>query len=108
MREFNSDSDVWEIIDLIVDETEEANANGGSFNIGESVSAQLSFFSCKNVILDSKSQKDIARYIYSKDFGVPPYKGSYGDQPQKWVEKSWAIKNLIDRQKSKAMKNGNT
>jgi hypothetical protein len=55
---------------------------------------------------DAQSQKDISRYIYCRDNNVPPYPGNYGDQPQKWIEKSFVIKNLIQKEKAKAMKNG--
>jgi|TARA_R100000049_G_C1913296_1_gene60136 hypothetical protein len=106
VRIFTSDKDVWDVIDLLIDETEQANYEGKSFNIAESVMAQLPFFACNNLILNKDAQKDISRYIYSKDFGISPYKGSYGEQPQRWIEKSFTIKNLIERQKSKAMKNG--
>jgi len=106
MRTFNSDKDVWDIIHLIIEETEEANSNGSTFNTAESVMAQLPFFACTNIMLDKDSQKDIARYIYSKDFGISPYQGSYGEQPSKWVEKSFLLKNLLERQKAKAQNNG--
>jgi len=103
MRTFTSDKDVWDVIDLIIEETK--NMEGQKFNIAGSVSAQLPFFACKNLILDKQAQKDIARFIYSKDFGTPPYKGTYGDQPARWIEKSFLLKNLIERQKAKAMEN---
>ena len=106
MWTFTSDEDVWNVIDLLIEETKEANREGKNFNIAESVMAQLPFFACNNLILNKDAQKDISRYIYSKDFGISPYKGSYGEQPQRWIEKSFTIKNLIERQKSKAMKNG--
>ena len=108
MRIFTSDKDVWDVIDLLIDETEQANYEGKSFNIAESVMEQLPFFACNNLILNKESQADIARFIYSRDFNIPPYKGSYGDQPSKWIEKSFTIKNLLERQKSKAMKHGTT
>lgn len=53
-------------------------------------------------MLDKEAQKDIARYIYSKDFGISPYKGSYGEQPSRWIEKSFLLKNLLRRQENKA------
>ena len=81
---------------------------GSDFNIAESIMAQLPFFACNNVLLTREAQKDIARFVYSRDFGIPPYKGSYGEQPQRWVEKSFILKNLLERQKSKAIKNGTT
>ena len=105
-RHFTSDSEVWQIIDLIIKETEQSNDEGSSFNIAESVMAQLPFFACKNIMLDRESQQDIARFMYSKQFNIPPYSGSYGEQPKKWVEKSFLLNNLIERQKAKAMKHG--
>jgi len=106
MRTLTSDDEVFEVIDLIIEETKEANSKGGSFNIGESVMVQLPFFACNNIFLNKESQKDIARFVYSRDFGISPYKGSYGEQPAKWVAKSFLLKNLLERQKSKAIKNG--
>ena len=106
MRTFTSDKDVYEVIDLIIEETKEVNLKGGSFNIGESVMAQLPFFACNNILLDRESQKDIARFVYSRDFNISPYQGSYGDQPSKWIEKSFLLKNLLERQKAKAQSNG--
>ena len=106
MRHFTSDSEVWQIIDLVVKEVEQSNDEGSSFNIAESVMVQLPFFACKNIMLDRESQQDIARFMYSKQFNIPPYSGSYGEQPKKWVEKSFMLNNLIERQKAKAMKHG--
>ena len=83
-------------------ETEIENEKGKDFNIAESVMAQLPFFACTNIMLNKTSQKDISRFVYSTDFHISPYKGSYGDQPKKWVEKSFLIKNLMERQKGKA------
>lgn len=101
-REFNSDRDVWDVIKLLIKETQEINEEKGkSFIESKSVMAQLPFFSCTNIVLDEKAQKDIARYIYCNDFGISPYQGSYGDQPKKWVDKSFLIKKLMNNQKPK-------
>ena len=94
------------VIDLVVEETKEANEKGGTFNIAESIMAQLPFFACQNLFLTKESQKDISRFVYSKDFGISPYKGSYGEQPSKWVAKSFLLKTLLERQKSKAINYG--
>ena len=106
MQSFTSDADVWRVVDLLIEETKQANLEGNSFHIPSAVMAQLSFFACSNIMLDKQAQKDIARYIYSKEFGISPYPGSYGDQPKVWIEKSFLIKNLIERQKAKVIKNG--
>jgi hypothetical protein len=105
-RMFTSNDDVKAIMELLVDEVKENNAKGSSFNIAESVVKQLPFFACPNVLLNSQAQKDISRYVYSQQFGINPYKGTYGEQPQKWVEKSFLIKSIIERKKSEAMNNG--
>ena len=105
-RHFTSNDDVWLVIDLLTKETEQQNTEGRSFNIAESIMAQLPFFACGNIMLDKEAQKDISRYMYSKQFQISPYSGSYGEQPKKWVEKSFLLNNLIERQKAKAMKNG--
>ena len=103
---FTSDEDVWTVIELIKKETKQHTEEGTNFNIAESVMAQLPFFACTNMMLDSKSQKDIARFMYARQFKISPYKGSYGEQPKKWVEKSFLLTNLIERQKAKPIKNG--
>jgi len=105
-RTFTSKDDVWGVIDLIIAETKEENEKGSSFNIASSVMAQLPFFACSNVIMDQKAQQDISRFMYVRNFNVPAYNGSYGEQPKKWVEKSFLLNNLIERQKAKAMKDG--
>ena len=105
-RMFTSNEDVEAIMELLVDEVKENNAKGSSFNIAESVVKQLPFFACPNVLLNSQAQKDISRYVYSQQFGINPYKGTYGEQPYKWVEKSFLIKSIIERKKSEAMNNG--
>jgi len=105
-RMFTSNEDVEAIMELLVDEVKENNAKGSSFNIAESVVKQLPFFACPNVLLNSQAQKDISRYVYSQQFGISPYKGTYGEQPYKWVEKSFLIKKVIERKKAEAMNNG--
>ena len=105
-RTFTSDEDVWDVIRLLIDETQEHIEEGSNLHIAESVMAQLPFFSCKNIILDEDAQKDISRFMYARQFKISPYKGSYGEQPKKWVEKSFMLTHIIERQKAKAIKNG--
>ena len=105
-RTFSSKSDVNNVIALLIEEVKERNKEGRSFNVAESVVKQLPFFTCPNVLLDKQAQKDISRYLYSSNFGVLPYSGSYGSHPNKWIEKSFLIKNIIDRKKSEAVNNG--
>ena len=60
------------------------------------VSEQLPFFCCPNHILDFKCQKDISKYIYCKEVGIPPHDGEYGIQPNLWVDKFWTIKQNLN------------
>jgi hypothetical protein len=55
----------------------------------------LPFFCCKNVVQSREIQKDIERYVYCEQFNIPPYSGSYGDQPAKWVDRAFIIKNAL-------------
>jgi hypothetical protein len=86
---------VWEIIDLLIEEVHENNKKGKEFDVAQSINAQLPFFTCKNIIFDKDTQKDIQRYVYCTDNNVPPYKGAYDDQPALWVDKYFAIKEAF-------------
>ena len=111
-KEFKSDKDVWDVIDLIIEETKELNAKGNEFDIVSSVQAQLSFFACKNIIQTKEDQKDIRRYVYCEKFNVPAYPGSYGEQQHLWVEKAFVIRNafakLEKKQINKVKQDGKT
>ena len=105
-RPFTSYEEVWHVIRLLIDETQEHIEEGSNLHIAESVMAQLPFFACSNMIIDENAQKDISRFIYEKQFKISPYKGSYGEQPKKWIEKSFLLNHLLERQKAKVIKNG--
>ena len=105
-RMFTSKEDIMSVVSLLVKEVKESNQKGNGFNIGESVMSQLPFFACKNVMIDIDANRDISRFVYSRDFNVPAYSGSYGNQPKRWIEKTFLLNNLIERQKSKVMNNG--
>tara|TARA_B100000902_G_C27254639_1_gene887151 strand:+ start:373 stop:744 length:372 start_codon:yes stop_codon:yes gene_type:complete len=101
-RTFNSDKDVWEVVDLIIEETKEFNAKEGKqFDIEASVQAQLPFFCCKNRFYKKEFQKDIQRYLYCEKFGISPYKGDYGKQPCLWVDKVFVLKKAFAKLESK-------
>ena len=106
IRKFESEEDVWEIIDLLIEEAKEFNEKGKSFDVAKSVNAQLPFFCCKNVIHDREIQKDIERYVYSEQFGIPPYPGSYGEQPAKWVDRAFIIKNALAKKQKDQIEDG--
>ena len=44
VRTFKNDEQVWEIIDLLIEEAKEYNAKGKEFDIAKSINAQLPFF----------------------------------------------------------------
>lgn len=107
---FESDEDVWKVIDLIIEEINESNSKGNEFDIVPSIQAQLPFFTCSNAVHSKKDQKDIQRYLYCEKFNVPAYKGSYGEQPCLWVDKAFVIRNafakLEKKQINKAKQDG--
>ena len=98
---FKKDSEVWDIVEKIIEETKEVNENmGKSFDIANSVLKQLPFFACKNIIFKHEHQEDISKYLYCKDFSIPAYSGSYGDQPYRWVKKAMLIKNALQKREN--------
>ena len=105
-RTFTSSDEVWDVIRLLIDETKQHIKEGSNLHIAKSVMAQLPFFACTNIMLNENAQKDISRFMYARQFRISPYKGSYGEQPKKWVEKSFMLTHIIERQKAKAIKNG--
>jgi len=65
---------------------------GTEFDITQSINAQLPFFTCRNIFIDKGIQRDIKRYVYCKDLGVSPYKGSFNEHPAIWIDKYFLIK----------------
>lgn len=108
--EFKTEEDVWKVIDLIIEETNELNSKGNEFDIVSSVQAQLPFFTCSNVFYNKEDIKDMNRYLYCEKFNIPAYPGSYGDQPCLWVDKAFSIRNAFARKEKiqidKAKQNG--
>ena len=101
-REFKSDEDVWEVINLIIEETKEFNVeNNKDFDIGDSVYSQLPFFGCRNILINNEIQQDIQRSIYCEKFSISPYDGDYGKQPYLWVEKAFLIRKYLAKLESK-------
>ena len=111
-RRFDNIEDVWDVVNLIIEETEQANEKtGNNFDIGNSLINQIPFFACNNIFFDHNIQKDIEKYLYCEKFNVPPYKGAYEDQPAMWVRKTFAIKSAIAKKEKRdidvARKNSN-
>ena len=107
MTTFSCDEDIYDIVKLLIKETEEMNERGKSFDVALSVSKQLPFFCCNNRFYDNVSQRAIEQYVYCKDFGISPYKGSYGDQPKKWVDKMFLIKKALAKREESMMNKQN-
>ena len=57
---------------------------------------------------DRGMQKDIERYIYSEQFSISPYPGSYGDQPAKWVDRAFIIKGALAKKQKDQIDAGNS
>ena len=106
-RTFSCEQDVWDVVDLIIEETKEMNEKTGkSFSPSSSVKSQLPFFACNNIIFDKEFQQDIERYIYCDNFKTPAYSGSYDEQPALWVQKSFIIKKALNKIQNKAIEDG--
>ena len=100
--EITSNQDVWKVIDLIIEETEQFNIeNSKDFDISESVYSQMPFFACRNILFSRKIQKDIERYLYCEKFNVSPYDGDYGKQPYLWVQKTTLIRKYLAKLESR-------
>ena len=103
-RTFRNAEDVWNVVDLIVEETTEMNKkNNKNFDIVESIVSQIPFFSCSTHFFNWDVNNDIEKYVYCEKFNVPPHKGDFNDQPAKWVRRSFAIKTAIAKKEKKEM-----
>ena len=104
--------DVWAVANLIIEETTQiSQEQGKSFDVAESLVAQIAFFACPNQFMDSTSNTDIERYVYCEKFNIPPYEGSYDNQPAKWVRRAFAIRSALAKKEKKDIdvrKNTNT
>ena len=80
---------------------------GKSFDVPFSIAKQLPFFVCSNVLMKKEYQKDIGKYIFCNETSTPAYPGSYSDQPYRWIQIYFILKqafaqqqkNLIDKEK---------
>jgi len=106
-RTFTCKEDIHDIIKLLIKETEDFNSKGKSFDVALSVSKQLPFFSCMNILYNQEAQKDIEKYIYCKEFGISPYPGSFGQQPKRWVDIAFMIKKGLAKREQSMINNQN-
>ena len=66
-RIFNDMDDVWEVVDLVINETQEVNMQEGkSFDTTESLVAQIPFFACNNRFFSSSINSDIENIYTAK------------------------------------------
>ena len=95
-REFKSQDDVWAVIDLIAQETKEFNEEKGKeFDVAKSIATQIPFFACFNHVRDENHLKLMNKYIYCTETGTPAHSGDYGEQPARWVQYFFIIKNAM-------------
>ena len=95
-RTFKKVSDVWAVINLIVQETKKFNSTRDKqFDIAKSVISQIPFFTCINHIRNEKYLKLLTKYLYCTETNTPAYSGSYGEQPATWIEYFFIIKNAL-------------
>ena len=86
----------------MIEETERVNREQNrEFDITNSLLSKIPHFACPNVFRDIKIYRDIEKYLYCEKFNVPPYKGSYDEQPAMWVRKSFAIKSAIAKKEKR-------
>ena len=97
--EIKNIDDIWIYIRKLEIESWQLQKKGNNLTILTSIWDQLPFFLCINNILDNNVQKDISKYIFSKDSHVPIYPGSYGDWPSLWIQKHNAIKSAFNTRK---------
>ena len=94
--------DVWAVADLIIEETVQVNQEQNkSFDVAESLVSQIPFFACSNQFMDTSLNTDIERYMYCEKFNIPPYEGSYDNQPAKWVRRAFAIRKALAKKEKK-------
>ena len=95
-REFKSQDDVWVVIDLITQETKRFNDEiGKEFDVVKSIASLIPFFTCFNHIRDEKYLKLLNKYLYCTETRTPAHSGSYGEQPARWVQYFFIIKNAM-------------
>ena len=100
-REFKSQDDVWAVIDLIAQETKKFNKEQGKeFDLGKSIKSQIPFFTWFNHIRDEKYVKLLNKYLYCTETGTPAHNGSYGEQPSRWVQYFFIIKNAMAKKQN--------
>ena len=96
---FESKDDIWEVVDLLIEETNNLNKQKGSdFDPISNVVSQIPFFGCPNHLIEPKYLKLLNQYLYCIETGTPAYPGSYGEQPASWIRHFFLIKSALAKQ----------
>ena len=101
-RTFTCKEDVFDVIELLIEECYDNIESGMDVDIAQSIKAQIPFFACLNVLFDKSIYKDVQRYLYCEKLKVPPFKGIYGEQPAKWVDRFFKIKSAFAKLEKEA------
>ena len=84
----------------MIEEVKDNNKGSSKkFDIARSLIYQIPHFACYNFLLSQEYQRDISRYMLSKNHNIPAYDGSYKDQPYRWVKKVFAIESAMNQLK---------
>jgi hypothetical protein len=103
-RVFRTKEDIWSIVDMLINEEKRKNKSQ-SLDVDSyyAISKQLPFFTCSNHFYSSANASLISKFFYCKEFGIPPHKGTYNEQPNKWIESSFLISNCLSKKESIAI-----
>ena len=71
------------------------NKRGKGFSIPLSIAKSLPFFVCSNLLMEKEYQEAIEKYVYCSETSTPAYSGAYGDQPKKWVQMYFILKEAF-------------
>ena len=109
MVNINNRDDVWEITMQLYNKELE---NSGFLDAAYSVSRQLFFYTCPNLITGTNPDNSFAinQYHYCKEMNTPAYEGSFHKQPAKWLERWYIIRGALAKLESiqiKKAKKGN-
>lgn len=95
------------MVTKLYDEVISLNKKGNNFDPHYNVALQVSHFSCPNYFYEKEMSRDIERYIYCNSLGISAYPGSFDEQPNKWIQKYFVLKNAFAlKEKRLQEKNG--
>lgn len=93
---FKSKEDVWSVIDLLLQETEDLNKiRGNDYDPVSNLVSQIPFFTCYNHVVEPEYFKLVNKYVYCIETSTPAHPGSYGEQPASWIRQFFLIKNAF-------------